>query len=114
MSSVVDPGPERISVEQVVLVDFPPRAGLKEVSIKPQDLAARSTQALDNAMDSIRSMAARVNSTARTLAGRPDEVSVEFGLKLDAEAGALIARTGVEAHIVVTLRWGAEGGTSTG
>jgi len=33
------------------------------------------------------------------------EVQVEFGVKLDVEAGALIAKTGVEATINVTLTW---------
>lgn len=96
-----DPAPE-------VLVDFPPTAGLKDVSSKPEALAQRSAAALDSAMDAIRSMAARINSTTGTLTQRPSAVEVEFGIKLDAAAGALIARTGAEAHIVVKLTWNGE------
>ncbi len=94
----------------VVLVDFPPKAGLKEVSLSPKDLAERSAAALDSAMDSIKQMAERISTTTERLAHRPNEVEVEFGLKLDAAGGALVARAGVEAHLVVTLRWTRTGG----
>jgi preprotein translocase subunit SecD len=93
----------------VVLVDFAPRAGLKEVSLSPRDVAARSSAALDSAVTSIRQVSERVASATRDLAHQPDEVEVEFGLKLDAATGALIARAGTEAHLTVTLRWGRGG-----
>jgi hypothetical protein len=50
-------------------------------------------------------MADRVTAAVASAAQRPDEVSVEFGLKLDAAAGALLARAGTEAHVTVTLTW---------
>jgi hypothetical protein len=55
-------------------------------------------------------MAERVTSATRDLARRPDEIEVEFGLKLDAAGGALLARAGVEAHLTVTLKWDATEG----
>src|SRR5471032_1171649 len=88
-----------------VLVDFPPRPGVKDVSLGRADLAAKSAEALDAAMASIRSMADRVTAAVASAAERPDEVSVEFGLKLDAAAGALLARAGTEAHVTVTMTW---------
>ena len=104
-------GSGEASEQPTVLVDFPARAGLKEVSLSPQDLAARSSAALDSAMTAIRQMAERVTSATGDLARRPDEIEVEFGLKLDAAGGALLARAGVEAHLTVTLKWDAtEGG----
>jgi hypothetical protein len=105
----LDSGSEGVP-QSVVLVDFPPKAGLKEVSLSPQDLAKRSTAALDSAMASIKQMAERISTTTDRLAHRPSEVEVEFGLKLDAAGGALVARAGVEAHLVVTLRWTGTGG----
>jgi Trypsin-co-occurring domain 1 len=88
-----------------ILVDFPPRAGLKDVTSKPAALAERSAEALDAAMASIHGLADRISATVGSLAKKPEEAEVEFGLKLDAEAGALIAKTTMEAHIVVTLKW---------
>ena len=35
----------------------------------------------------------------------PDELSVEFGVVLTAQAGAVIAKAGGEAHLKVTLVW---------
>lgn len=92
--------------QTVVLVDFGPRAGLKEVSLSPQDLAARSAAALDSAMASIRQLSERIISATKDLARGPDEIEVEFGLKLDAAMGALITRVGGEAHLTVTIKWG--------
>lgn len=36
---------------------------------------------------------------------QPDEIKLTFGVKLTAEAGAVIARTGVEGHLAVELKW---------
>jgi hypothetical protein len=35
----------------------------------------------------------------------PDGVEVEFGVRLNAEAGAVIAKTSVEGHLTVKLVW---------
>jgi len=103
---------DEVQGQPVVMVDFAPRAGLKEVSLSPRDLAARSSVALDSAMASIRQVSERVTLATKDLVQRPDEVEVEFGLKLDAVTGALIARTGAEAHLRVTLRWSGQGSGS--
>jgi hypothetical protein len=36
-----------------------------------------------------------------------EELVLEFGIKLTAEAGALIARSAAEGHLTVTAKWGA-------
>jgi hypothetical protein len=103
--TTVMPDSGDLAGQPVLQVDFAPKSGLKEVSLSPQDLVARSSAAVDSAMASIREIADRVSSTTSQIVNRPDEVSVEFGLKLDAAGGALIARAEVEAHFVVTLKW---------
>lgn len=35
----------------------------------------------------------------------PDQLSVEFGLTLTAEAGVIVAKGGVEVHFTVNLAW---------
>ena len=50
-------------------------------------------------------MARRVRETVDALTDPPSQVEVEFGLKLDAEAGAFIAKVGTEAAINVKLTW---------
>jgi hypothetical protein len=39
------------------------------------------------------------------LSKRPEAVEVQFGLRLNAEAGAVIARTQAEGHLQITLSW---------
>ena len=38
-------------------------------------------------------------------AHRPDAVELEFGVKLTAETGAIIAKGAAEGHLVVRLSW---------
>ena len=101
--SVLTAGPE-------ILIDFPSEGGLIDVTSRPDVLAERSASAIDAAMGTIHEFADRVQSTVSRLVVRPAEVDVEFGIKLDAEAGALIAKTRIEAHIVVTLKWNSDDG----
>ena len=84
---------------------FEPGHGLKKVSLSDDDLVERSNNALEKSMHVIRNMVQRVNSTMGGLTQKPSEVALRFGIKLDAEAGALIAKTGAEASIDLTLTW---------
>ncbi|GGW65176.1 CU044_2847 family protein [Streptomyces xantholiticus] len=91
-----------------LLVEFPPGRGIRQVAVGPADLLRRSEDAVNAAMGTIRSMAQRVNAAVGTLPRRPDEVEVEFGITLDAESGAMIAKAGVGAALTVRLTWSAD------
>ncbi len=93
--------------QESILVEFAPRPGVRQVSLLPEDLAEKSAQALDKAMSTIRQMSQRVTKTVKNidLVDRPSKVVLEFGLKLDAEAGALIAKASTEAGFKVVLTW---------
>ncbi len=89
-----------------ILVEFAPRPGLRQVSKTPTDLVAQSTQAINNAMVTIYNMARRVHGTVEAMGdSKPSEAEVSFGIKLNAETDALIAKVGGEASIEVTLTW---------
>jgi len=94
-----------INEDTPILVEFAPRPGVRQVSLSPADLAEKSAQALDRAMGTIRQMAQRVSALRVTLPDEFTQVELEFGLKLEAEAGALISKVGAEASINVTLTW---------
>lgn len=36
---------------------------------------------------------------------RPDEVEITFGVKVDAEVGAIIAKTGLQGQFEIKLKW---------
>ncbi len=91
-----------------ILVEFAPRPGLQQVALpSPAELAQQSAKALESAMNTIHNMARRVSATVKSLpiAERPSQIEVEFGLKLDAAAGAVIAQAGTEASFTVKLMW---------
>jgi hypothetical protein len=88
-----------------ILIEFPVRPGVQQVSIDPAQMVERSTMAVQSAMNTIHQMARRVIATMHDIGEPPAEVAVEFGIKVDAEAGALIARTGGEASLQVKLTW---------
>jgi hypothetical protein len=90
------------AAEPIVLVQFE-RSGFEEVS--RDHLVEESARAIERAMGTIRTMGERVSVTVESLARRPAEVEVAFGVVLDAEAGALIAKAGASASINVTLKW---------
>jgi hypothetical protein len=63
------------------------------------EAAERIEAAFGAARPAIRSLASMLKQLA------PDEHEVEFGLKLTAEAGAIVAKTAGEAHFKVKLHW---------
>lgn len=56
-------------------------------------------------LDGIRDAAADALDTFRTGPLKPDEIEIEFGVKLNAEAGAVIAKTATEGHFTIKLSW---------
>ena len=100
--------PENETAQDItILVEFPDRPGVRAVSLKDsaEELAEKSAQALDKAMDTVRGMAVRSVKAVKDLTDPPDNIEVEFGIKLDAEAGAMVAKAGTEASFNVTLTW---------
>lgn len=77
--------------------------GPERVSRHGHATVAKLDESLDAALASARPAAQAVVDTFREMT--PDEVNVEFGLRLDAEAGAVFAKAGVGAHFTVSLRW---------
>ncbi|MCX8066212.1 MAG: hypothetical protein N3B68_00035 [Anaerolineae bacterium] len=111
------------------LVEFPLKDGtsvwveVEEVegpgmvpAARGEGVPERARQTFEAALERVRPLAEAVICKLRTLADPPDEMKVEFGLKLNAEAGAILAAAGTEAHYTVTLTWKREGkaGTSGG
>ena len=70
----------------------------------------RTTDAVQELQDSFRAVLRPVAQASREVfaelrAAGPDEVKVEFGLKLTASAGAVVAKTEVGCHFKVTMTW---------
>ncbi len=92
-----------------ILVEFAPRPGVQQVALIGdgiEKLTEKSAEALDGAMNTIHHMARRVNAAVHSLPQKPSTVEVEFGLKFDAEAGAILSKAGMEASVNIKLVWG--------
>jgi len=95
--------------DEIILVDFAPAAGVRSVSRGGRDeqLAEQSTKAIDRAMSTVQAMAGKAMAAIKKIKvhERPTTFEVQFGIKLDAEAGAMVAKVGSEASITVTMTW---------
>lgn len=72
---------------------------------RQRDGAVQATHTFEESLDRVRSAAESALRVFRNCSVKPDTVEIEFGVKLSAEAGAVIAKSTVEGHLVVTLAW---------
>ena len=82
--------------------------GLQQASLSrakaAEALAEKNEEAIQAALEKIRELGEKVAATVKKISDPPTAATVEFGLKLGAEAGVIARGTG-EAHFVVTLKW---------
>lgn len=93
-----------------ILVEFAPAPGVVRTALptSPAELAEQSEKAIESAMSTIVAMSRRVTATINSISERPSTVEVDFGLKLTAGAGALVASASTEASFIVKLTWARE------
>ncbi|WP_328622659.1 CU044_2847 family protein [Streptomyces sp. NBC_00354] len=78
--------------------------GLVQVA-RPGQVVARATRSLGEMLAGVRPVAQRFVESFRGMADAPDEIVVEFGLSLSAEADVVISSTAAEANFSVSLTW---------
>jgi len=90
-----------VEVEDSALVGGTIRRGLS-----PSGVIDRAQTSFEDALEKAQPMASGLVSKLRSIADSPDEVHVEFGLSLSAQAGAiLVAGASAGANYKVTLKW---------
>jgi hypothetical protein len=72
---------------------------------RPGETVATLTTSFGAELERLQPMAQAIITKLRGLADSPDEVSVEFGIKMNVEAGLVIARSSAEANFKVTMLW---------
>ncbi|MFE0132855.1 CU044_2847 family protein [Streptomyces sp. NPDC059037] len=78
--------------------------GVVEVS-RLGTAVADATASFEEGVDRIRGAAANAVGRLRDMPSRPDEISLAFGMRFNAELGAVIAKSQGEAHVTVTMTW---------
>jgi len=69
------------------------------------ELIVKANETFETALDRVRYAAETMLDRLTSLTKPPDEVTVEFGVKLNAETGAVIAKAATEANFTITLKW---------
>jgi len=97
----------KVSLEdgQTVLVELEDVEDGIVRSKRPGEVVAALNESLEAALERFVPMAQAIVGKFRNLAERPDEVGVEFGIKLTGTAGLVVAHASGEANFKVTLHW---------
>lgn len=72
------------------------------------DGTVAAARTFEGSLEGVRAAAESALRVFRDGSLRPDSVEIEFGVRLTAEAGALIAKSAVEGHLLVKLSWSPE------
>lgn len=78
--------------------------GLVQVA-RPGRIVARATQSLGDMLAGVRPVAEHFVEGFRSMAHAPDEIAIEFGVSLSAEADVVISSTAAQANFKVSLTW---------
>ncbi|MFF4880210.1 CU044_2847 family protein [Micromonospora sp. NPDC000668] len=70
-----------------------------------EGIVADAGRKLEGALQDVRDAAESALGVFRDGSLRPDGIELEFGVKLNAEAGAILAKSAVEGHFTVKLCW---------
>jgi hypothetical protein len=86
-----------------VAVTSPPRAGSGPVGLGDRLETAEKT--LRQALGPVTAAAEQMIDGFRTMARRPEEIEICFGVTFDGKLGGVIASANAGAHLDVKLRW---------
>lgn len=89
----------------LVEVDDAATGGPVTRGLRDQRVTESAQQSFEQAVSHVQPAANALMGRLRELADAPDEVVVEFGLQLSAEAGAFIASASSSATFTVSLTW---------
>ncbi len=86
--------------------DLEPAGGTSRRGLSTSSVVERAQTSFEDALEKAQPMASGLIGKLRSIADSPDEVQVEFGLTLSAQAGAvLVAGASAGANYKVTLKW---------
>jgi hypothetical protein len=75
----------------------------------PMEAVMEAQRSLDQVVGQIGPVVKGIVSELRSSADWPDEVEVQFAVKISAGSDVIIARAGGEANFSITLRWSNKG-----
>lgn len=110
MSRVVEFGLEDGgSVLVRVADDLPPSGSVTARGWNDTSVVDRAQHTFEGAVEKVVPAVESVVRRVRSALDAPDEVTVEFGIELNAQAGAILAAAGTTASLTVSVTWRADG-----
>jgi hypothetical protein len=90
-----------------IIVEVDARSGEEGMieAARPGELIQKASKTLEDALSKVTPAAEAIIKKLGDLAHKPDDIEIEFGLKLSAETDVIIASAAVEANYVVKLKW---------
>jgi hypothetical protein len=91
---------------QTVLVEVQEAAGRPVTRGRgTEELVTRASDSLEDVLARLGPVVKGVVGQLRATADWPDEVQVEFAVKLSADSNVIVARAGGEANFRIALKW---------
>lgn len=90
--------------DNIILFEMNSQGTLRSMN-NPAELAAKSVQALTQAMGTIQAMANQMHQVVSKLPSQPAEVELEFGIKVDADTGVMIAKDSSGSNLRIKMVW---------
>lgn len=69
------------------------------------ELAEKARQTFETAISKIQPLASAVIGKLRELPDSPEQIGVEFGIKLSAASGVVLASSAIEANFKISATW---------
>ena len=88
----------------VEIIDHEMEVGMEKVAQK-KEIISKAEISFEAALDRIKPIANIVINKLREMKKSVDEIEVQFGLKMNAKAGVVVASTGLEANYNIKLKW---------
>jgi hypothetical protein len=88
-----------------ILVEVATAPGPATRGVRPVEAIVDAGESLDRLLSRLGPAVSGIVGDIRSRADCPDEVEVEFGVRLSADSNVIIARAGGEANFRITLRW---------
>jgi hypothetical protein len=97
-----------------VLVEVEPAGGPVTRGRGPGAAVAQASESLEGVLHKLGPAVKGIVSELRATADWPDEVTVEFAVKISADSNVIIARAGGEANFKIAMKWSRDAGGRNG